>query len=143
MGLLIRKDLIQSTEQMKGGWTLLKLVKVEEKVAGDKDFTNISLTFEGMAGPENEETNVGRSHRHMISGKAVNMNVAIVAERLLQLVQALTGEMDRNALEGVEVEFRDYIGKQVWGNIQPELNKTDNKTYPTLIGFTPENVTPF
>lgn len=144
MGLLIRADLVASTEQMKQGWSLVKLMKVDKKASkDDSNYTNITLIFEGIQGPENSEENAGRSLRHMIAGKAVEANVSLVAERLLQLVQALTGIMDRKELINQEVEFENFIGQRVWVNVQNEINTRDNKAYLTCVAFTPENVVPF
>jgi hypothetical protein len=140
---VITDALIKSSEQMKEGWTLLKVV--ESKAITKDGYTNDMIVLEGLQGPGNADDNVGRRITHTYFGKALDASnpVPDVIANMLNFLAAATkmSIAEVKATMRGEVNFNAFSSKNVWGRVADTVN--NGKIYKNIAEWAPEDVVPF
>jgi hypothetical protein len=140
---VITDALIKSSEQMKEGWTQLKIL--EAKAVSKDGYTNDIVVLEGLAGPGNGDENVGRRISHIYFGKALDASnpVPEVIDNMLKFLAAAT-KMSITEVKATlrgEINFNAFAGKVVWGRVADTVN--NGKIYKNVAEWAPEDVVPF
>lgn len=136
-------SLLKSADQMKAGWTLLKLIGVKEETKEGKTVT--ILDFEGIEGPGNGDDNEGRLISHFIYHNALGSRPVpeVISDliRMLAAFEEVPYEEAKNFLRGKEIEFGKLVNKNVYGEIADDTY--EGKLRKKIKSWSPNGIVPF